>query len=145
MYIYVYIYIYIFLICLDFSHFSFFLLLFPCWVFFLYLFIYLFIESMCHVAQFLVKQTIVMAQWYNCHSICCVQITFLVLEMLFKQLINCYLLEAQLTANHLQLQPQVELSHRRIHPHTNGFEPRTFFLLKVPENTVETSPLAFGS
>ncbi len=106
------------------------------------LFIYLFIESI-PCSTILVKQTIVMAPWYNCHSKCCVQITFLVLEMLFKQLIHCYLLEAQLTANHLQA--QVELNHKGIHPHTNGFEPRTFFLLKVPDNTVETSPLAFGS
>jgi hypothetical protein len=61
-----------------------------------------------------------------------------------QTLIRYYFLKAQqqtqLKTSHWQ--PQVELSHRSdIHLHTNGFEPRTSFFKKVPDNTVETSPL----
>jgi hypothetical protein len=59
-----------------------------------------------------------------------------------QKLICYYFLEAQqqtqLKTSHWQ--PQVELSSRGIHLHINGFEPRTFFLKKVPDNTVERSP-----
>jgi hypothetical protein len=86
-----------------------------------------------------------MAQWYNRHLKRCMRYHFSGARDALQTLIRCYLLEAQqqtqLTSSHWQ--PQVELSHRCIHLHTNGFEPRTLSKkkTKVPDNTIETSPL----
>jgi hypothetical protein len=112
--------------CLDFDHFFFFS---TCSLVGCFSFIYLFFESMMPCSRILVKQTIVMAQWYNRHLKRCMRYHFSGARDALQTLIGCYLLEAeqqiQLTSSHWQ--PQVELSHRCIHLHTNGFEPRTLF------------------